>query len=541
MIEAAAAMGRTETLWSPRASQIARSELAKFIASTGGSVMDYATFHAWSTSDLEGFWGALWSYANVIGYRGKATLGRGNDQYFRETTFFPEARINLTENLLNGDAERAALKILTSSGSLRTFSNHQLLESVRRVAAGLKQAGIKPGDVICADLPNQEQRVTACLACLSVGAVWAHLPKEQIPDKAVAQLAALQPKLAFFTSEEDAGAPAGNLKQLIEIAPSFHTLVTGAGTGPSDTSKGVASLQWEYFEQCAPAEKEERFPFDHPAVVYVDARKSDPCVWMHSTGGVLLTHVKEHLLHGDIKRSDIFIAIGDRTPEEWMWDLSSLACAQTLVLCEASESVGHEAVWRSVESTGATHLAVGAQHIGEMASLDYAPNAHANLERLRAVFVDRGTLPPKLYDWIRQQIGSRAMLSPSVGDTATLAKLFLGSPLHPVRRGQFPARALGMALHIIDDRNAPVIARQGDLVCSEAFPSMPITTLASKEGIECRLHRHPGFWSTALRAKLTAYGSGVSIEPDNGRISLSAPDLQSGKPLERLASSVAED
>ena len=61
------------------------------------------------------------------------------------------------------------------------------------------------------------------------------------------------------------------------------------------------------------------------------------------------------------------------------------------------------------------------------------------------------------------------------GGTEILGSFLIGSPLHPVRRGQLTVPALGHAVAVMDDRNAPIVGARGDLVCTEPFPSMPLT------------------------------------------------------------------
>ncbi len=57
------------------------------------------------------------------------------------------------------------------------------------------------------------------------------------------------------------------------------------------------------------------------------------------------------------------------------------------------------------------------------------------------------------------------------GGTEIIGGFMLGSPLHPVRRGELTAKGLGLAVQVTDDRNAPIVGVQGDLVCAEPWRS----------------------------------------------------------------------
>ncbi|SVC69528.1 uncharacterized protein METZ01_LOCUS322382, partial [marine metagenome] len=49
-----------------------------------------------------------------------------------------------------------------------------------------------------------------------------------------------------------------------------------------------------------------------------------------------------------------------------------------------------------------------------------------------------------------------------------------GNPMLPVRRGELQCLALGMDVQIFNDEGEQVIGENGELVCCNAFPSMPI-------------------------------------------------------------------
>ena len=72
------------------------------------------------------------------------------------------------------------------------------------------------------------------------------------------------------------------------------------------------------------------------------------------------------------------------------------------------------------------------------------------------------------------------------GGTEIIGCFMIGNPTLPVRRGQLTSKALGHAVDVLDERNASVIGRKGDLVCTEPFPSMPLTFWG--EGGDQRYH-----------------------------------------------------
>jgi acetoacetyl-CoA synthetase len=98
------------------------------------------------------------------------------------------------------------------------------------------------------------------------------------------------------------------------------------------------------------------------------------------------------------------------------------------------------------------------------------------------------------------------------GGTEIIGCFLIGNPILPVRRGELTCKALGLAVNVLDERNAPLIGRKGDLVCTEPFPAMPITFWG--EGGDERYRQtyfadRPGIWTHGDLAELTIYGTGV--------------------------------
>ena len=139
------------------------------------------------------------------------------------------------------------------------------------------------------------------------------------------------------------------------------------------------------------------------------------------------------------------------------------------------------------------------------------PRSEGALQALRAMLVDADGLEPEQFQWVYDHVKSDVMLAPLLASAAVCGHYFLGSPLHPVRRGELTARTLGMALHVVDKRRVPVIGRRGALVCSEPFPSLPVRPSGGGLGSSQYLESMPGLWAEGIEVALTAYGAGIQV------------------------------
>jgi acetoacetyl-CoA synthetase len=84
-----------------------------------------------------------------------------------------------------------------------------------------------------------------------------------------------------------------------------------------------------------------------------------------------------------------------------------------------------------------------------------------------------------------------------------------GDPTLPVYRGEIQGAVLGMAMDVFDDGGHPARGEQGELVCTEPFPSMPLT-FWGEDGDEryrrAYFDRFPGVWTHGDHAAWTEHG-----------------------------------
>ena len=104
-------------------------------------------------------------------------------------------------------------------------------------------------------------------------------------------------------------------------------------------------------------------------------------------------------------------------------------------------------------------------------------------------------------------------LSSISGGTDIISCFALGNPVAPVWRGELQSRGLAMAVDVWDDDGRPVRERQGELVCTKPFPSMPVAFWNDPDGAKYRaayFEHFPGVWRHGDWAELTEH-DGVVI------------------------------
>lgn len=516
----------SDILWSPDGSAAAATALARFAQAQGFAPdparVDYPGLHAWSVADPGAFWSALWDFTGIPGEKGAVAFAPDEAAWMTGARFFPQARLNFAEVMLRGAADQVVLHAVAETGALESLTRGALCARVARVARGLRALGIAPGDRIAGMLPNSIDALVALLATAAVGGVWTTCSPDFGTTAVVDRLGQVAPRVLFAAASYRYGGKDHDIRdRLTEILAqigSIEAVILGAAGADPALDRPIPLCRQADFGTPGALECT-RLPFDHPLyILYTSGTTGAPKAIVHRAGGVVLQHVKEHVLHGDVRPGDALLWYTNTAWMMYHWMVSVLGCGAAVVLYDGAPILKTAAgldctpLWTAVEAVGVTHLGISPKYLSTLAAEGYYPGARHDLSRLRALLSAGAPVMPQQFDWIYAHVKSDMMFASISGGTEILGCFLLGSPLHPVRRGELTVPALGHAVAVLDDRGAPVIGRRGALVCTEPFPSMPLTFWG--EDGDARYHAtyfadRPQIWTHGDVAELTVTGGGI--------------------------------
>ena len=534
-------MNKPEKLWQPSAAFIENSNMVRFMNEVnrrhGLTLCTYRELWQWSVDHISEFWTLFWEFAGII-------ASKPYDQVVDDpgkmpgAKWFAGAELNFAENLLRFRDDATALVFQGEGQPLESVTYAQLYDEVSRMAQALKAAGVTRGDRVAGFMPNMPQTIIAMLAAVSLGAIWSSSSPDFGIKGVLDRFGQIEPKVLFTAngyfyngkSFESLAKVGGILQQLPMVE---KVVVVGYTNAQPDLSTVPNAVSWDAFmAPYTPAEIEfVQVPAEQPLyVMYSSGTTGKPKCMVQSHAGILTNQLKEHLLHGDLRREDVLFYFTTCGWMMWNWLVCGLGVGATLVLYDGSPFYpGPEVLWKLAEQVGITIFGTSAKYISALDEAGYKPGSECNLARLRMVCSTGSPLAVSGFEYAYREIKADMQLASISGGTDLNGCFALGNPMMPVHAGELQGPGLALKVHAFNDAGQPVIDETGELVCTAAFPSMPVYFWNDPNGerySKAYFTKYPGIWThgdfISINGKtggITIYGrSDATLNPGGVRI-----------------------
>jgi len=513
-------------LWIPKPATIAASHMTAFARAVHSrycvNVDSYASLHAWSIDHLDDFWNAVWDYTRVIADT-KGVRGLIDEDKMPGAQFFPDAKLNFAENLLRRSNVSDATDAIVFWGEnkvKRRLSHRDLYDQVARTSQAMRAHGVQAGDRIAGFMPNMPETVIAALAAATIGAVWTSCSADFGLQGVLDRFGQVEPTILFAADGYfGAGKVIPTLDTVRAIAANLPSvkcvvIVPYVDEHPLIDNIAHAALWADWLQATTPDAPGEitftSLPFNHPLyIMYSSGTTGVPKCIVHSAGGTLLMHLKEHQLHGDIKSGDRVFYYTTCGWMMWNWLITALASDATLLLYDGSPFVNRGSIlFDFADEEGMTHFGVSAKFLDALAKLNVAPIKTYPLEKLRMMLSTGSPLAPEGFDYVYTQIKRDLCLSSISGGTDLIALFAGGAMTLPVYRGELQCLQLGMAVAVFNEAGKSVRGEKGELVCTKPFPTMPLyfwNDPDNKRYHQAYFERFPHVWHHGDYCEITAH------------------------------------
>ncbi|POO54853.1 acetoacetate--CoA ligase [Agrobacterium rosae] len=444
------------------------------------NMASYSDLHRWSVDHSADFWTAVWDFCEIKGHRGERALINGEQML--DAAFFPDATLNFAENLLSTKGSTDAIIFRAEDRASDRWSWDHLHEQVSKLQQAFKALGIEPGDRIAAMMPNLPETVACMLAATSIGAIWSSCSPDFGEQGVMDRFGQIEPKLFIACSgywyngkllnvADKVGAIARRLGCLTLIVP-----YAGGVTSALETTDGGRLL--EDFIQPFKSKPVEftQLPFSHPLfILFSSGTTGIPKCIVHSAGGSLLQLMKEHRLHCGVVPGEHVFYFTTCGWMMWNWLVAGLAAGATICLYDGSPfAPDGNVLFDYAQAEQFTLFGTSAKYIDAVRKSGLTPIITHHLTSLRLMTSTGSPLSPEGFSFVYEGIKADVQLASISGGTDIVSCFVLGNPLSPVWRGEIQGPGLGLAIDVWDEQGHTLREAKGELVCTKAFPSMPV-------------------------------------------------------------------
>jgi acetoacetyl-CoA synthetase len=489
-----AAVREGDLLWTPSADRVAGARLTEFTRfaekRTGRRFPDYAQLWAWSTTELDEFWQAVWDFFEV---RSSAPHSEVLDsRTMPGAGWFPGARLNLAEHVLRNERPGTpALLFADETSGLQELPWEDFAAQVRAVATHLRSQGVGAGDRVVAYLPNIPQAMVAMLATASLGAIWASVSPDFGSRGALDRLGQLDPAVLVTADGYRYGGKdfdrRGEVAQIVAGLPGLRAVVTvpvlgldQPGTPWDDVLAGpsVPAADFEFAQ----------VPFNAPLwVLFSSGTTGLPKAIVHGHGGILLEHLKLHVLHHDLRPGDRAFFFTTTGWMMWNFLLTMPLVGAVPVLYDGNPSHPDvDVLWRIAQDSRARLFGASPTFVELMQKAGVVPSERFDLTALDVVMPAGSPVAPAITRWFYAAVKDELSIATGSGGTDCCTGFVGGVPTLPVYAGEIQARSLGVAAEAWDESGHPVVGQVGELVITAPMPSMPLFFWGDDDGVRYR-------------------------------------------------------
>lgn len=505
-----------KVVWQPKRPEMSRMwQFMRFAEEKHQQQFEnYQQLHSWSIKQPALFWQTICDYFS-LSFNSPATEILNEYEQMIDARWFKGASFNFAEKLLSRNDAHPAIVSINEDGERQVLSYSELRQTVARCAQSLKEVGVVAGDRVAAIMPNVSYTIIAMLATTSLGAIWSSCSPDFGPQAAIDRLGQVEPKVLFVCDgHQYLGKKHDGFNKIQEVSKAIRSLkqivVCPIINANTDISSIKLATSWDNFLKPAQDCEFAAFPFDHPLyILFSSGTTGKPKCIVHGAGGTLLQHLKELGLHSNLSEQDNLFFYTTCGWMMWNWMVSVLALGATLTLYEGAPAHPNAArLFQLIQDEKITVFGTSAKFISAVEKAGISPQSQLDLSHLKTILSTGSPLLPRNYDFVYQQVKPDVQLSSISGGTDIVSCFALGNPIQPVYRGELQCLGLGMAVEVFNEAGQSVKEERGELVCTKAFPSMPIGFWQDpdkKAYKHAYFERFPGVWAHGDFAEITRH------------------------------------